>query len=110
MCSIMVVKAQNSQVWLTVIVALRPIHDVMKDYAASFAPDIVGLTGSTDQIAKAEKAYRVYAAKHPTKDGGYDMDHSSIIYVMDPSGRFVTNFTHETDPDQMAAKLMSLAS
>jgi len=88
----------------------RDTADVMKDYAASFAPDIVGLTGSTDQIAKAEKEYRVYAAKHPTKDGGYDMDHSSIIYVMDPSGRFVTNFTHETDPDQMAAKLMSLAS
>jgi len=36
MCSIMVVKAQNSQVWLTVIVALRPIHDVMKDYAAAW--------------------------------------------------------------------------
>jgi len=38
------------------------------------------------------------------------MDHSSVIYVMDPAGHFVTNFTHETDPDQMAAKLMSLAS
>ena len=88
----------------------RDTADVMKDYVASFAPDIVGLTGSADQVAKAEKAYRVYAAKHPTKDGGYDMDHSSIIYVMDPSGRFVTNFTHETDPEQMAAKLMSLAS
>ncbi|GGF06945.1 copper-binding protein [Aliidongia dinghuensis] len=88
----------------------RDTADVMKDYVASFAPDIVGLTGSTEQIAQAEKEYRVYAAKHPTKDGGYDMDHSSIIYVMDPSGRFVTNFTHETDPDQMAAKLMSLAS
>ena len=88
----------------------RDTADVMKDYVASFAPDIVGLTGSTDQIGQAEKEYRVYAAKHPTKDGGYDMDHSSIIYVMDPSGRFVTNFTHETDPDQMAAKLMSLAS
>jgi protein SCO1/2 len=88
----------------------RDTADVMKDYVASFAPDIVGLTGSTDQITQAEKEYRVYAAKHPTKDGGYDMDHSSIIYVMDPSGRFVTNFTHETDPDQMAAKLMSLAS
>ena len=88
----------------------RDTADVMKDYAASFAPDIVGLTGSAEQITKAEKEFRVYAAKHPTKDGGYDMDHSSVIYVMDPAGHFVTNFTHETDPDQMAAKLMSLAS
>jgi protein SCO1 len=101
------------QAMAPLFITIDPERDtaaVMKDYVASFAPDIVGLTGSTDQIAKAEKEYRVYAAKHPTKDGGYDMDHSSIIYVIDPAGRFITNFTHETDPDQMAAKLMSLAS
>jgi protein SCO1/2 len=86
----------------------RDTPDVVKDYAASFAPDIQGLSGSEAQVASAEKAFRVYAAKHPTKDGGYDMDHSSIIYVMDPSGKYVTNFTHETSPEQMAAKLKSL--
>ena len=50
----------------------------------------------------------MYYARHPEKDGGYAMDHSSIIYVMDPRGRFVTSFTHETPPDQMATKLRSL--
>jgi protein SCO1/2 len=50
----------------------------------------------------------VYYAKHPGKDGGYDMDHSSIIYVMDPRGRFVANFTQQSSPDQIAAKLKAL--
>ena len=34
----------------------------------------------------AAKAYRVYYAKHPRADGDYEMDHSSIIYVMDRRG------------------------
>ncbi len=94
-----------------VFITVDPQRDtppVMKEYAAAFDAGIVPLTGSDEAVAAAAKAYRVYFAKHPTKDGGYDMDHSSIIYVMDPRGRFVANFTHETSPDQIAAKLKAL--
>ena len=86
----------------------RDTPQVMKDYVAAFEAGIVPLSGSLDAVSAAAHAYRVYYAKHPTKDGGYDMDHSSIIYLMDPRGRFVANFTHETPPDQIAAKLKSL--
>lgn len=94
-----------------VFITIDPARDtpaVMKDYVAAFEAGIVPLTGSEQAVADAAREYRVYFAKHPTKDGGYDMDHSSIIYLMDPRGRFVTNFTHETPPDQMAAKLKTL--
>ncbi len=94
-----------------VFITIDPARDtpaVMKDYVAAFDAGIVPLTGSQEAIGAAARAYRVYYAKHPTKDGGYDMDHSSIIYLMDPRGRFVANFTHETSPDQIAAKLKTL--
>ena len=94
-----------------VFITIDPARDtpaVMKDYVAAFEAGIVPLTGSEQAVAEAAHEYRVYFAKHPNKDGGYDMDHSSIIYLMDPRGQFVTNFTHETPPDQMAAKLRSL--
>ncbi|HVJ52520.1 MAG TPA: SCO family protein [Aliidongia sp.] len=87
----------------------RDTGKVVKDYVAAFGPDFIGLTGPLPDIKAAEKEFHVYAAKHQTKDGDYDMDHSSIIYVMDRSGQFVGNFTHETDPDQMAATLNQLA-
>jgi protein SCO1/2 len=94
-----------------VFITVDPERDtpaVMKDYVAAFDADITALSGSADAISKAARAYRVYYAKHPTKDGGYEMDHSSIIYLMDPKGRFAANFTHETPPDQIAAKLKKL--
>ncbi len=59
----------------------------MADYVSSFDSRFVGLSGSPEQIAAAEKAYRVYARKGPPQsDGGYSMDHSSVVYLMDKSG------------------------
>ncbi len=94
-----------------VFITVDPDRDtppVMKDYVAGFEAGITALSGSPEAVAAAARAYRVYYARHATKDGGYDMDHSSIIYLMDPRGRFVGNFTHETPPDQIAARLKAV--
>ena len=94
-----------------VFITVDPERDtpaVMKDYVSNFGAPITALSGSAEQIAKAAKEYRVYYAKHQTEDGGYEMDHSSVIYVMNPDGDFVANFTHETPPAQIASKLKAL--
>jgi protein SCO1/2 len=45
----------------------------------------------------------------PGKDGGpYLMDHSSIVYVLDRNGRFVTHFTHEAKAEAIAAAVKKL--
>ncbi|MFX8320267.1 SCO family protein, partial [Acinetobacter baumannii] len=64
----------------------------MAEYVKSFSPRLVGLTGSSAEIAAALTAYRVYAKKVPDeKDPSvYTMDHSSIVYLMAPDGDFVT--------------------
>ena len=93
-----------------VFITVDPQRDtpaIMKDYVTPFGAPIAALSGTPDAVADAMRAYRVYAARNPTADG-YDMDHSSIIYVMDRTGRFVTNFTHETPPQQMADRLRPL--
>ena len=66
------------------------------------------MTGSDAAIAQAAKEYRVYYAKHAEAGGEYSMDHSSIIYVMDPKGRFTASFTGEDSPAQIAARLKKL--
>ena len=86
----------------------RDTPAAVQEYVTAFDAPITGLSGTPEQVATAAKAYRVYYAKHPKAGGEYDMDHSSIIYVMDTRGRFVANFTHETAPDVIAAKLRSL--
>lgn len=94
-----------------VFITIDPARDtpqVLKNYVAAFGAPILALTGSAAQIAKAADAYRVYYAKHPEAGGDYSMDHSSMIYVMDPKGRFTASFTDEDTPAQMAERLQKL--
>ena len=75
-------------------ISVDPARDtpgVMKQYTAAFSPRIEGLTGSADQIKQVAGEYRVYYARHQTgpKPDDYTMDHSSILYVMGPDGRFL---------------------
>ncbi len=96
-----------------VFISVDPERDtpaVLKDYAAAFDAPIVALTGNVDQVAQAAKDYRVYFAKHARADGGYDMDHSALIYVMNPQGRFTATFTPDNTPDQIAERLRKLVS
>jgi protein SCO1 len=88
----------------------RDTPEVLKSYVQSFDAPIVALTGSPDQVAQAAKAYRVYFAKRPRPDGGYDMDHSAVIYVMDPKGRFTATFTPDSSVDTIAERLQKLLS
>ena len=79
----------------------------LKLYMSNFDNRIVGLTGSTEQIADAVKVYRAYAKKRedPSTSGGYTMDHSSFIYLMAPNGDFITHFTHVSPIDKMVERL-----
>ncbi len=88
----------------------RDTPEALKSYVESFDAPIVALTGSAEEVAQAAKAYRVYYAKHPLADGGYDMDHSAVIFVMDPSGRFTATFTPESTAEAIAERLQKLLS
>jgi protein SCO1/2 len=52
-----------------------------------------------------EKAYRVYAKKVPLSDGGYTMDHTALVYLMDKEGRFVAPFSLKRKPEESATDL-----
>jgi protein SCO1/2 len=86
----------------------RDTPEVLKAYVTSFDAPILALTGTPEEIAQTAKGYRVYYAKHPEAGGDYSMDHSSVIYVMDPEGRFTASFTHENSPEEIAERLKKL--
>ena len=83
----------------------RDTPEVLKQYLSSFDPRIVGLTGTPGEIAAVAKAYKAYAKKVPLDGGGYTVDHSAIVYLMDRQGRFVAPFNLKRPADQAAADL-----
>jgi protein SCO1/2 len=70
----------------------RDTPALMKDYLSSFDPHLAGLTGDPAAVTAVAKAYRVYFKKVPLDQGGYTMDHTAIVYLMDKDGRFVQPF------------------
>jgi len=98
-----------------VFITLDPERDtpqVMRRYTAALSPKLIGLTGTPNEIAKVAREYRVYYAKHTTGPGpdDYSMDHSSIIYLMGPDGRFIAPIPADQSPAEMAADIRRLTS
>jgi len=88
--------------------AKRDTPEAMKQYAAAFNPRIVGLTGTPEQAAAAARTYRVYFKENRTGPGANDyvMDHSSILYLMGPDGRFIAPIRAESSGEQIAAEIL----
>lgn len=77
-----------------VMITVDPARDTVEGMAeplAAFSPDIIGLTGSEDDLARVRKLFRV-KRKHVFDDPTYGpiFSHGSHIYLMDGQGRFKT--------------------
>lgn len=81
----------------SILITVDPARDTpqaMGEYARTngFPPGLVGLTGSEAQIEAAKRAFRVYASRAEipgAPEGTYNVDHSSLLYVMDGNWRTV---------------------
>jgi protein SCO1/2 len=87
---------------------LRDTRSVLGEYAGSFDPRIVGLSGEPEQIAAVAKEYGVYYVRHDTGSDNYVMDHSTYIYLMDFDGRFVRAFDADTSGAHIAETVRAL--
>jgi len=65
----------------------RDTPEVVQRYASSFMPGLIGLTGSAAEIRQAAREYRISSVIHPAAAGGYDLDHSSVIYLVGRDGK-----------------------
>lgn len=77
-------------------------------YLSSFDPRITGLSGTPEGILVAEKAYHIYAKKVPLESGGYTMDHTATIAVMNSEGKYVDAMHHQAPSATTRAKLRRL--
>jgi len=102
-------KAKAVQPLFVTVDPERDTPALLKEYVANFYPGLIGLTGTAEQVKQAARAWRVYYRKAENPEGGtgkdYLMDHSSIVFLMDRDGKYVTHFSHQTQPSQMAAEL-----
>lgn len=77
------------------------------EYARYFYPDMIGLTGSLEEVSKVAKSHFVIFEKVPLEDSdmGYTMDHSSTFYIVGRDGVIRSLIRHGESPDEIARVL-----
>jgi protein SCO1 len=94
-----------------VFVTVDPERDtaaVMAEYTDLFDPRILGVTGAPDQVTAALKSLGVYSRKVPQDDGGYTMDHTATMLLLDDQGRPRSTLDIHEKPEVAAGKVRLL--
>lgn len=65
----------------------RDTLDVLKNYASAFAPEVVGLRGTPDQLASLAKRFRVAYSAGNDKSGEYVVTHSPAVFAFGRQGK-----------------------
>jgi protein SCO1 len=80
----------------------RDSLETLKAYTAQFAPQIVGLRGTPDQLAALARTYRIaYSVTPATAGHPYEVTHSAAVYAFDAAGmpRLLIPSLASTTPD-----------
>jgi protein SCO1 len=86
----------------------RDTREQLAAYLQAFDARITGLTGSRAAVDQMLKGYRVYSRKVPLDGGGYSMDHTASVYLLDKNAGFAGTVDYKDDPDKALAKLKRL--
>ncbi len=82
--------ADRVQVLFITIDPERDKAELLAQYVPAFNPSFVGLYGDAEATAQAARTFYIAYQKQPTSSG-YNMNHSTGIYLLDPKGRVRLN-------------------
>jgi len=80
----------------------RDTPDVVAEFTDYLHPDMLGLTGSLEQVKAAAQAYKTYYKRQPADDEFYFVDHLTFTYLVMPDTGFAEYFRREVEPEKMA--------
>ncbi|MGE0621289.1 MAG: SCO family protein [Pseudomonadales bacterium] len=100
------------QLVVPLFVTLDPAADTtarLKPYVAFFHRDLIGLTGSDDEIAAAAAAFKVFNERvSDGTAGAYQVSHSSHLYLIDSAGRVRGTFGEGVPVEEIATAIRRL--
>ena len=86
----------------------RDTPELMKEYVSNFHDNMIGLSGTREQIDAVAAGYRARYKKVETGDEFYLIDHTALLYVMDADGKYRFHMPHVAEPDRFAERLRKI--
>lgn len=83
----------------------RDTPELLADFTSWIHDDMIGLTGTPEQVKAASMAYKTYYKREENGDPDYYLvDHSTFTYLVLPDIGFVEFFKRDDTPEQMAER------
>lgn len=92
----------------TAFITVDPERDdveTVAEFTDLFHEDMIGLTGTIEQVKAASQAYKTYFKKQNGDPEYYLVDHSTFSYLVLPEVGFVEFFRREDTPEGMADRV-----
>lgn len=81
----------------------RDTPEMIGPFVEAFHPEMVGLTGTPEEVAAVAASYKAYAAKSGDDPDYYLMDHSTWTYLVLPGHGFV-DLVRRDEPAEVVAE------
>jgi len=90
-------------------ISVDPARDTparVGEFTHAFSDDLLGLTGTPEEVAQAAKEFAVYYQKDkPNAEGGYLVNHSTQAYLMGRKGEPIAIVPVDEGPKAVTASL-----
>ena len=97
------------KVYFITLDPLRDTSDVLAEYIPYFGPDFMGITGSEADIQALPKSWGIYSQRSELSDGGYNIDHTATVFLLDSKGQFAGTIAYGEAQDIAVKKLENLS-
>jgi protein SCO1 len=87
----------------------RDTQETLAKHLANFDPQFIGLTGTRMALEQVWSDYGVFVYQHePTEAGGYLVDHTARVYVVDRNGDLRLTYLFGSGAEMMAEDMWNL--
>jgi len=94
--------------WQIVFLTVDPSRDTpkaMAQYVNYFSEDFIGVTGEMDEIDGLTKDLSIAYRYTPVEEGGYTVDHTAAIVLINPQGEVAGYLQPPYQPERIAADM-----
>ena len=102
----------QAQALYPLYITVDPARDTperMRTFLEERYPRFLGLTGGKAEVDAMKHAFRVYAEREVADgEGGYDVPHTAITYIMGPDGGYVAHLVDALTADEVEARLRTI--
>lgn len=88
----------------------RDTPERLSEYLSGFGTRVTGFTGTTAAIDALRAAFQVEAVRTELEGGGYTMDHTATVFLLDRTGAVADLVAFGTEPELLDERLSTLAS